>query len=79
MDLTPVRTIYYEDVNAEVGDFDQVHMCRDFEKLGRWMDEGHAGSKDPPQQLKDGSVHRLGFHDNEESMLPWDHREREFD
>ena len=54
-------------------------MCRDFEKLGRWMDERHAVSKDPPQQLKDGSVHRLGYPDKEESMLPWDHREREFD
>ncbi|KAF1948915.1 hypothetical protein CC80DRAFT_359696, partial [Byssothecium circinans] len=36
MDLTPVRTMYFEEMNTEVGDFDQVHMCRDFGRLNKY-------------------------------------------
>jgi hypothetical protein len=67
MDLTPVRTLYFEDMNVEVGDFDQVHMCRDFGKLRRWMNKRHKTLKDSSQP------------DNEESMAPWNDRVREFD
>lgn len=79
MDLTPVRTVYFQDMNAEVGDFDQVHMCRDIGKLRRWMDKKHMAPTESPQKITDGRVHRLGYPDNEESMRAWNSREREFD
>jgi hypothetical protein len=79
MDLTPVRTIYFEDMNSEVGDFDQAHMCRDIGKLHQWMDKNNAASTNSPQKIPDNRVHRLGYPDTEESILAWDSREREFD
>jgi hypothetical protein len=79
MDLTPVRTIYFEDINSEVGDFDQPHMCRDIGKLHQWMDKSHAASTESPQKIPDSRVHRLGYPDTKESMSAWHSREREFD
>jgi hypothetical protein len=78
MDLIPVRTAYFEEMNTEVGDFDQVHMCRDIHKLRHWMDVKHSASTESPQKIADGRVHRLGYPDNSESMAAWDDRESEF-
>jgi hypothetical protein len=82
MDMTPVRTMYFPDINVEVGDFDQVHMCRDFSKLQRWMEE-RVGSTSTdaatPQTPNEVRPHLLGYPDNEESMLSWDTRGKEFD
>jgi hypothetical protein len=79
MDLTPVRTVYFPDMNTEVGDFDQVHTCRDISKLRHWMNEKHRASTKALQKVTDGRVHRLGYPDNEESMRTWNSRENEFD
>jgi hypothetical protein len=79
MDLTPVRTVYYEDINVEVGEFDQEHMCRDIGKLHQYMDKHNTATTGSSQKIQDGRVHRLGYPDTEEEMMGWDHREREFD
>lgn len=80
MDLTPVRTLYFEDINIEVGDFDQVHKCRDFRKLQEWKPSGD-GNIDKSTSGKDahgGKPRLLGYPDNEEALLPWDYRDLEF-
>lgn len=79
MDLTPVRTVYYEDVNVEVGDFNQEHTCRDIGELQRYMDKHHVAMSGSSQKIQNERVHRLGYPDTEEEMMSWDYREREFD
>jgi hypothetical protein len=79
MDLIPVRTAYFEEMNTEVGDFDQVHMCRDIHKLRHWMDVKHSASTESPQKIADGRVHRLGYPDNSESTAAWDDRKSVFE
>jgi hypothetical protein len=37
MDLTPVTSIRFESVDTSVGNFDQVHTCRDLGNLREWM------------------------------------------
>lgn len=84
MDLTPIKTEYFKDINVEVGNFDQVHMCRDFSKLRSWMKEKQnsrtVATVDVQAEHNDDPVHhRLGYPDNEESELPWNATEIEFD
>jgi hypothetical protein len=78
MDLTPVRTVYFKEMNTEVGDFDQEHTCRDITKLQYWMNEKYTGSSIPSPNTTDDQVHRLGYPDNDEALRPWNYRDREF-
>jgi hypothetical protein len=80
MDLTPVRTLYFEDINVEVGDFDQVHKCRDIRKLQEWkpnvdIDKDMSASG---KEEHDGKARHLGYPTNDEALLPWDYRDSEF-
>lgn len=64
MGLTPVRTIYFEGMNAEVGEFDQDHMCLDFGELRKWMDDNNVVVKNHGQRVDDGRINLLGYPDN---------------
>jgi hypothetical protein len=89
MDITPVGTLYFPEMNTEVGDFDQVHMCRNFDKLHQFMmkeqkneepmvmDHEHGMSHGGGNELENG--HREGYLENEESRLPWDTTWEEFE
>jgi hypothetical protein len=83
MDLTPVRTVYFEDMNTEVGDFDQVHRCRDISKLREFMDDRrmrNAGGGDNDHDLDEVKERkRLGYPDTEENLRPWAWRDGEFE
>jgi hypothetical protein len=78
MDLTPVRTVYFKEMNTEVGDFDQEHTCRDMTKLQQWMNEKYTALSIPSPKTTDDQVHRLGYPDNDEALRPWNYRDREF-
>ena len=81
MDLTPVRTLYFDEMNTEVGDFDQVHMCRDFSRLHRYMAEREPKEGQETHQMNKAQMrgHREGYIENEESFLPWDTDWKEFE
>lgn len=79
MDLTPVRTLYFPEMNTEVGDFDQVHTCRDFGRLREYMDEYFILEAHDSKVSPDGRIRRLGYPDNEEAVRVWDDRGKEFD
>lgn len=79
MDLTPVRTLYFPEMNTEVGDFDQVHTCRDFGKLKEYMNDHFMVETHEQRLSPDGRIRRFGYPDNEEALRAWDDREREFD
>lgn len=79
MDLTPVRTLYFPEMNTEVGDFDQVHTCRDFGRLRQYMNEHFLVEAHEPKVSPDGRIRRLGYPDNEEAVRVWDDRGKEFD
>ncbi|KAH7382655.1 hypothetical protein DE146DRAFT_760490 [Phaeosphaeria sp. MPI-PUGE-AT-0046c] len=79
MDLTPVRAVYFEDMNTEVGDFDQEHMCRDTTRLHEWMGENDVAVKNDGQTIEDGQRHLLGYPDNAEALRSWEEREGEFE
>ncbi|CAI6335836.1 unnamed protein product [Periconia digitata] len=87
MDITPVHTLYFEEMNTDVGNFDQVHMCRDFSQLHNFMvEKGKDKQLSDEKELKPGEmgpdgkkVHREGYPENEESFLPWNTTWKEFD
>ena len=82
MDLTPVGTLYFPSMNTEVGDFDRVHMCRDFSKLQKEIAMRSSAKHKLPSSLEktagEAKAHRIGYPENEESRLPWDWRVDEF-
>jgi len=81
MDLTPARSVYFESMNTEVGEFDQVHKCRDVSKLREFMAERSAKNKAASEKDRGGGgkAHRLGYPDTEETLLPWGYRDSEFE
>lgn len=74
-----MRTIYFEEMNTEVGDFDQDHMCRDIGKLRELMDENNVAVRKHGQKVEDGQRHLLGYPDNAEALRSWEEREGEFE
>lgn len=74
MDLTPVTSIRFESVDTSVGNFDQVHTCRDLSNLREWMVK--QSSLDMRESGSNASRH--GYIINEEALLPWDWTESEF-
>ncbi|PVI06569.1 hypothetical protein DM02DRAFT_667451 [Periconia macrospinosa] len=83
MDITPVHTLYFKEMNTEVGNFDQVHMCRDFSQLQRFMIKNEnvtlPASEDKKEEGGGKKAHREGYPENEESWLPWDTTWNEFE
>jgi len=83
MDLTPTTSLYFQQANTEVGNFDQVHTCRDIKKLRKWMANRNLMplEDDGMSVLGDTSVrkHQQGYLVNDESMLPWGYRKSEFE
>ena len=75
MDLTPVTSIRFESVDTSVGNFDQVHTCRDLGNLREWMVE--RSSLNVRESGSNASRH--GYIINEEALLPWDWTESEFE
>jgi hypothetical protein len=80
MDLTPVGSVYFESVDTTVGDFDQVHMCRDMSKLRMWMADKASTI---PKNLSttgnaiDGFRHH-GYVNNADALLPWNETGSEY-
>lgn len=77
MDITPVHTLYFKSMNTEVGNFDQVHMCRDFNALHEYMLK-NDNTTSPLSKGNPGN-HREGYVDNAEALLPWDTTREEFE
>ena len=77
MDITPVTSRYYENVNTVLADFDQVHTCRDIRKLRDWKNE--RWSRHPAQQLRTpeeagisaSDVPAFGYVLNEDANKTW--------
>jgi hypothetical protein len=78
MDLTPAPSMYFESVNTYVGNFNQVHTCRDISKLREWMVERASKSASVPED-SNGSSPTHGYIDNNDALLPWDWTESEFE
>ena len=77
MDLTPAPSMYFESVDTYVGNFNQVHTCRDISKLREWMVE--RSMKVPLiSEDSDDKASTHGYIDNDDALLPWDWTESEF-
>jgi hypothetical protein len=78
MDLTPVTSMYFESVDTYVGNFDQVHTCRDISKLQKWKAERLPRKVPSFKDLHPTSSG--GYIDNEEdALLSWYSTESEFE
>ncbi|KAF2646485.1 hypothetical protein P280DRAFT_12240 [Massarina eburnea CBS 473.64] len=72
MDLTPAHTLYFPEMNTDVGDFDQVHQ-----HMVEMENSTEPASPDKDVS-NDGKGHRQGYLKNGEMLLPWDTTWREF-
>ena len=70
-----MRHLYYGSVNSEVGNFDEVHTCRDISRLRDWLAEKASNERIP--YFTEGS--HIGYIHNEDFLQAWDMREFEFD
>jgi hypothetical protein len=84
MDITPTSSMYVPVVNTAVGNFDQVHTCRDIGKLREWVAQRHARANETDARRvqmnasEDQDIPSHGYVVNEDAKLPWEQAHDEY-
>lgn len=77
MDITPIPSMYVPVVNTAVGNFDQVHTCRDLGKLREWVVKQYESkglnqpSENHGSNVTDPGIPTHGYVLNDDARLPW--------
>jgi hypothetical protein len=84
MDITPTPSMYVPVVNTAVGNFDQVHTCRDLGKLREWVAQRYANvnatatNQIGVEMSEEQEIPAHGYVLNDDARLPWDRAHDEY-